>query len=312
MREITIGTRGSKLAMIQAEELLARLREIFPGLKAGLVKIRTRGDRYSTTALEEFAGQGVFVKELEKALLDKRIDLAVHSLKDLPSEIPEGLLLAAVTTRLDPRDVLISRCEKIAELAPGSKIGTGSPRRAVQLLALRPDLRVCNIRGNIDTRLRKVSDGEFDGAIVAAAAMIRLGWEERITEYLPIDHFTPAVGQGTLGIEIRFEDKEIATLLSKINDETTWHAVTAERTYLQALGGGCRAPIAAFGTVSGSILKLTGMVAGANGSQLLRAAEDGYASDSERIGRRLAQKMADMGALALIEAGESSQRYKLQ
>jgi hydroxymethylbilane synthase len=202
--------------------------------------------------------------------------------------------------------------ETSSELAPGSKIGTGSPRRAVQLLALRPDLRVCNIRGNIDTRLRKVSDGEFDGAIVAAAAMIRLGWEERITEYLPIDHFTPAVGQGTLGIEIRFEDKEIATLLSKINDETTWHAVTAERTYLQALGGGCRAPIAAFGTVSGSILKLTGMVAGANGSQLLRAAEDGYASDSERIGRRLAQKMADMGALALIEAGESSQRYKLQ
>jgi hydroxymethylbilane synthase len=245
MRKIAIGTRGSKLAVIQAEELLAKLREVFPELEADLVKIKTRGDRYSTTALEEFAGQGIFVKELEKALLDRRIDLAVHSLKDLPTEIPDGLMLAAVPVRLDPRDVLVSTCGRLCELTPGSKIGTGSPRRAVQLLALRPDLRVCGIRGNIDTRLRKVSAGEFDGVIVAAAAMIRLGWEERITEYLPVDYFTPAVGQGALGIEIRSEDKEIRTLVSKINDETAWQAVTAERTFLQALGGGCRAPIAA-------------------------------------------------------------------
>ncbi len=168
--------------------------------------------------------------------------------------------------------------EGLHELAPGSKIGTGSPRRAVQLLALRPDLQVCDIRGNIDTRLRKVSDGEFDGVIVAAAAMIRLGWEDRITEYLPIEHFTPAVGQGTLGIEIRSEDKEIATLVSKINDEPTWQAVTAERTFLQALGGGCRAPIAALGIVSDNTLKLTGMVAGVDGAHILRATEEGNAS----------------------------------
>jgi hydroxymethylbilane synthase len=300
MRKIAIGTRGSKLAVIQAEELLAKLREVFPELEANLVKIKTRGDRYSTTALDEFAGQGIFVKELEKALLDRRNDLAVHSLKDLPTEIPDGLMLAAVTARLDPRDVLVSRCGKLAELAPGSKIGTGSPRRAVQLLTLRPDLRVCGIRGNIDTRLRKVSDGEFDGVIVAAAAMIRLGWEERITEYLPVDYFTPAVGQGALGIEIRSEDKEMATLVSKINDETAWQAVTAERTYLQALGGGCRAPIAALGIVSDGILKLIGMVAGADSNHILRATEDGKASAAEYIGRRLAVKMAEMGALALI------------
>ena len=302
MREITVGTRGSKLAVIQAEELLAKLREAFPGLKAGVVKIKTTGDRYRTIALDKFAGQGKIVKEQEKALLDRQIDLAVHSLKDLPTEIPDGLTLAAATARLDPRDVLVSRCGKLYELAPGSKIGTGSPRRAVQLLALRPDLQVCGIRGNIDTRLRKVAEGEFDGVIVAAAAMIRLGWEDRIKEYLPVEHFTPAVGQGTLGIEIRSEDKEIATLISKINDEPTWQAVTAERTFLQALGGGCRAPIAALGIVSANTLKLNGMVASVDGVHILRATKDGSASTPEQVGKRLAQKMAEMGALALITA----------
>ena len=302
MREITVGTRGSKLAVIQAEELLAKLREAFPGLKAGVVKISTRGDRYRTIALDEFAGQGIFVKELEKALLDNQIDIAVHSLKDLPTEIPDGLTLSAATARLDPRDVLVSRCGKLAELVSGSKIGTGSPRRAVQLLALRPDLQVCGIRGNIDTRLRKVAEGEFDGVIVAAAAMIRLGWKDRIKEYLPVEHFTPAVGQGTLGIEIRSEDKEIATLVSKINDEPTWQAVTAERTFLQALGGGCRAPIAALGIVSANTLKLAGMVASIDGIHILRATKDGSASTPEQVGKRLAQKMAEMGALALITA----------
>jgi hydroxymethylbilane synthase len=313
MRKIAIGTRGSKLAVIQAEELLAKLREVFPELEADLVKIKTRGDRYSTTALEEFAGQGIFVKELEKALLDRRIDLAVHSLKDLPTEIPDGLMLAAVPVRLDPRDVLVSTCGRLCELTPGSKIGTGSPRRAVQLLALRPDLRVCGIRGNIDTRLRKVSAGEFDGVIVAAAAMIRLGCEERITEYLPVDYFTPAVGQGALGIEIRSEDKEIRTLVSKINDETAWQAVTAERTFLQALGGGCRAPIAALGIVSDGTLKLTGMVADVNGDHILHAAEKGNASAAEQLGKRLSRKMVEMGALALITAtGEPSQSQQRQ
>ena len=304
MREIAIGSRGSKLAVIQAEELLAKLRQVLPGLKACLVKITTRGDRDNTTALDGFSGQGIFVKELEKALLDKQIDLAVHSLKDLPTEIPQGLMLAAVTSRLDPRDVFISRDVKLADLAPGSKIGTGSRRRAVQLLALRPDLQVCDIRGNIDTRLRKVSDGEFDGVVVAAAALIRLGWQEKITEYLSIEHFTPAVGQGTLGIEVRSEDKEIAALVSKIKDQPTWQAVTAERTFLQTLGGGCRAPIAALGTVSAGTLKLTGMVAGADGSQILRAAEQGKTSTPEQIGKRLARKMAEMGALVLITATE--------
>jgi hydroxymethylbilane synthase len=305
MREIRIGTRGSKLALIQAEWFLTKLKETFPELKAILVKITTRGDRHSTDSLDKFAGEGIFVKELEKALLDGKIDLAVHSLKDLPTEIPEGLRLAAATARLDPRDVLISKAGKLAELAPGSKIGTGSRRRAVQLRAIRLDLRICDIRGNIDTRLRKVSDGEVDGIIVAAAAMIRLGWADRITEYLSTEHFMPAVGQGALGIEIRSGDTEITALVSVINDEPTWQCISAERAFLQALGGGCRAPIAALGTVSGGVLKLSGMVASADGHHIQRASEESNILTPEQTGRRLAQKMADMGALRYITKSRS-------
>ena len=297
MREISIGTRGSKLAVIQAEWFVTKLIEVFPALKTSLVKITTSGDRYSATVFDDFAGQGIFVKELEKALVGRQIDLAVHSLKDLPTAVPQGLMLAATPARLDPRDVLVSRAGSLAELAPGSKIGTGSYRRAVQLHALRPDLNICNIRGNIDTRLRKVSDGEVDGIIVAAAALIRLDWEDRITEYLPTDHFTPAVGQGALGIEIRSDDKEITTLVSAINDEPTWQCITAERAFLQALGGGCRAPIAAIGTVSDNALRLSGMVASADGTHILRAAEESDTLTPEKSGRSLAKKMEGMGAL---------------
>ncbi len=297
MKEIRIGTRGSKLATIQTEWLLATLKEISPELKVRLVKITTRGDKYGTTSLDKLAGQGIFVKELEKALLDGKIDLAVHSLKDMPTEIPHGLMLGAITARLDPRDILVSRAGNLAKLAPGSKIGTGSHRRAVQLRAIRPDLRICDMRGNIDTRLRKVSDGTVDGIIVAAAAMIRLGWEDKITEYLPTEHFTPAVGQGALGLEIRSVDKEIESVACKINHEPTRQCVTAERAFLQALGGGCRAPIAALGTVSHGILKLNGMVATADGDHVLRASEEGNALTPEATGECLAMKMAGMGAL---------------
>jgi len=293
---IAIGTRGSKLAVIQAESVLAELKRTTPGLEAAIVKIATRGDREGDTELHKFAEQGVFVKELEKALIDGKIDLAVHSLKDLPTEIPDGLSLAAATARLDPRDVLVSRAGKLAELAPGSKIGTGSPRRAVQLQAYRSDLEICEMRGNIDTRLRKVAEGEVDGIVVAAAALVRLGWEDRITEYLPPEHFVPAVGQGTLGIEIRSGDKETAALVSRVNHKATWQSVVAERTFLQALGGGCRAPIAALGVVSGGVLKLDGMVAGAESSHILRCSGEGDALAPEKVGARLAQKMVHMGA----------------
>lgn len=297
---IAIGTRGSKLALVQAESVLAELKRATPGLEATIVKIATRGDREGDTALDKFAEQGVFVKELEKALIDGKIDMAVHSLKDLPTEIPDGLSLAAATARLDPRDVLVSRAGKLAQLAAGSKIGTGSPRRAVQLQAYRSDFEICEMRGNIDTRMRKVAEGEVDGIVVAAAALVRLGWEDRITEYLPAEHFVPAVGQGTLGIEIRSGDKETAALVARVNHEATWQSVVAERTFLQALGGGCRAPIAALGVVSGDVLKLDGMVASAGGNHILHCSQQGDALAPEKVGAHLAQKMVQMGALDYI------------
>lgn len=298
---IVIGSRGSKLALIQAEWVLNKLKEANPGLKVSLAKITTRGDRDSGTSLARLAGQGVFVKELEVALLKDEIDLAVHSLKDMPTEISHDFSLAAVTPRTDPRDILVSGAGKLAELASGSIIGTGSFRRAAQLLAYRPDLKVREIRGNIETRLQKVSNGEFDGVILAAAALIRLGWETKITEYLPVDYFVPAVGQGALGVEIRSEDKEIAALVSSLNHKPTWQSVIAERAFLQALGGGCHTPLAAFGTVSGSTLKLIGMVANDSGSRILRCSEEGSALAPEQAGIKLAQKMIDMGASQIIE-----------
>ncbi|MFQ5924713.1 MAG: hydroxymethylbilane synthase [Dehalococcoidia bacterium] len=309
-KSIIIGSRGSRLALIQAESVLAQLREANPHLEFSLSKIATEGDRNRHLSLDRMAGVGVFVKELEAALLEGRIDLAVHSLKDLPTEVPEGLYLAAATERLDPRDILISTSGRLAELAPGSRIGTGSIRRAAQLIAYRPDLEVCSIRGNVDTRLRKVSSGEVDGVILAAAALLRLGWEHRITEHLPLEHFLPAAGQGALGIEIRANDEEIAELVSPLHHQPTWQSVVAERTFLSALGGGCRAPIAVLGTVDDSTLKLTGMVADAGGKGVLRASGEGSATTPEQVGIRLARKILEMGASKFIAEARTREQGK--
>ena len=302
--KIVVGSRGSKLALTQAGSFVAEIKEINPHLEVGVSKIVTRGDRDRHTQLDRTASVGVFVKELEEALLDGRIDLAVHSLKDMPTQIPQGLCLTAVTERLDPRDVLVSRGERLTELAPGSKIGTGSFRRAVQLTSYRPDLEICSIRGNIDTRLRKVYCGEVDGLLLAAAAFIRLGLEDKISEYLPLEYFLPAIGQGTLGIEIRLGDEESAELALPINHLPTWQSVTAERAFIRALGGGCRAPIAALGTVDGSALRLEGMVADISGKIILRTSEESVNITPEEAGIRLAKRMLVMGASDFItEAG---------
>ncbi len=299
-RKLIVGSRGSRLALIQSESVAAKIRALNPYLEVGTSKIVTTGDRNRHIQLDHFADIGVFVKELEAALIDGQIDLAVHSLKDMPTQIPQGLYLAAVTERFDPRDVLVSRAGRLDELAPGSKIGTGSLRRTVQMAAYHPDLKTCGIRGNIDTRLRKVSGGEFDGVILAAAAMVRLGWEAKISEYLSLEHFLPAVGQGALGIEMRLGDEEMAELVSQINHRPTWQSVTAERAFLSALGGGCRAPIAALGTVVNNILRLEGMVADVTGKKILRASEKGSTMNPEEVGIGLAQKMLSMGATKFI------------
>lgn len=214
----------------------------------------------------------------------------------MPTQIPSGLYLAAVTERLDPRDVLVSRGEKLVELASGAKVGTGSLRRAVQLGVCRPDLEVCSIRGNVDTRLQKVVNGEFDGVILAAAALKRLGWEDRISEYLSTEHFLPAVGQGTLAIETRLDDSEVVNIVVPLNHLPTWQSITAERAFLSALGGGCRAPIAALGTVDGTTLKLEGMVADVRKRKVLHSSEEGSTVAPEELGVSLAQKLLALGA----------------
>lgn len=298
-RKLTVGSRGSRLALIQAESVAARIREVSPGIEVVISKIVTEGDRHRQAQPENMEGVGVFVKELEEALLDGRIDIAVHSLKDLPTELPPRLCLLAVTERLDPRDVLVAN-SGLNKLASGARIGTGSLRRAVQLGRYRPDLQVDNIRGNIDTRLRKVSSGEFDGVIVAAAAMWRLGWQGRITEYLPLSDFLPAVGQGALAVEARLGDEDIAGLISPLNHPPAWQSINAERAFLRTLGGGCRTPVAALGTVNGNTISLQGMVADVSTGKMLRASEKGSVKSPEEAGERLAEKLLGMGASEFI------------
>jgi hydroxymethylbilane synthase len=296
--KVVAGSRGSKLALIQTESVVARIRDLDPRLQVSVNTIATSGDRDRHTQLDRI-GIAAFVKELEEALLDGRIDLAVHSLKDVPTELPQGLCLLAVTERLDPRDAIVSK-SKLAELIPGSTIGTGSLRRTVQINRYRPDLEVCSMRGNVETRLRKVSSSEVDGIIVAAAAMVRLHLEDKITEYLPLDRFLPSAGQGIVVIEVRSEDKEMSGLISPLNHLPTWQCAMAERAFLHTLGGGCRAPIAALGMISNTTLKLEGMIASVNSKEMLHASEEGNSTSPDEIGIRLAQRMLTMGASKFI------------
>jgi len=297
-RRIVVGSRGSRLALIQTGTVVARIREINPGLEVSISKISTTGDR-DHRSLPGVMDTAIFVKELEEALLGGRIDIAVHSLKDLPTELPPGLGLIAVTERLDSRDALVAN-SGLNELAAGARIGTSSLRRKVQLMSYRPDLQAKPIRGNVDTRLRKVQSGEFDGVIVAAAALLRLGWAEKITEYLPLSAFLPAVGQGALAIEGRLSDADIARLVSPVNHLPTWQCVTAERALLRALKGGCRTPVAALATVNGDTLRLDGMVASISGRRVRQASEEGGAESAEEIGIKLAAKMQELGAAEII------------
>ena len=299
-RIVIVGSRSSKLALIQAESVASRIRETNSDVEVSIKQVLTEGDRKRYVPLEHLDGIGFFVKELEEALLDGRIDLAVHSLKDMPTQVSSGLCLLAVTERLDPRDILVSRGKNLAELASGARIGTGSPRRAVQLNACRPDLAAVSIRGNVDTRMRKVASGECDGVILAAAALKRLGWEKRISEYLSTEQFLPAVGQGVLAIEVRSGDTGIEKIVLPLNDLRTWQSITAERTFLDALGGGCRAPIAALGTVNGVTLRLQGMVADVKQAKILHSSAKGSNTLPEELGLRLAQKLLDMGGGELL------------
>ena len=302
-KKLIIGSRGSKLAMAQAETVAALIRKANPGLEVSISRISTAGDRNQRTPLWQASTVGVFVKELEEALLDKRIDLAVHSLKDMPSELPAGLGLAAVLERAYPGDVLVTKGKKLSELPAGAQIGTGSLRRAAEMASHRPDLKIVNIRGNVDTRVGKVTSGELDGVILAAAGLKRLGWADKITEYLPLDHFLPAVGQGIIAIEARSDDKEITGIVAPLNHKPTWHSMTAERAFLRTLAGGCQAPIAALALVTGDTLKIEGIVIDVKNNKPLRSSETGSVKQAQALGTKLAKRLLAAGADKLL-AGE--------
>jgi hydroxymethylbilane synthase len=287
-KKITIGSRGSKLALIQANSVALKLKGIYPHAEISILKVVTKGDRDQQSELDNMEAD-VFVKELDEALLNNEIDIAVHSLKDVPVTLSAGLCLIAITERLDPRDVLVSKSIKLDEFLPGSRIGTSSLRRSSQLTHYRSDLRICSVRGNVDTRVDKVYSGEIDGLVTASAAMIRLKEEGKITEYLSTSHFLPAAGQGAIAIEARIADKEIKDMLSPANYLPAWQSTMAERAFLNTLGAGCHTSIAALGVVKNKILRLDAMVASPD--------------HAEEIGIKLAQKMIKQGALKLIRGG---------
>jgi hydroxymethylbilane synthase len=305
-KRLVVGSRGSRLAVIQAEELIGQLRNAVPQLELSLVKIRTQGDRDRKSPLSQIGGRGVFVKELEDALLRGKIDVAVHSLKDMPSQLDPGLQLAAVPPRRDPRDALVSGSGKtLSQLPAGARIGTGSQRRALELQAFRPDLKACPLRGNIDTRVSKVCPGGLDGVIVAAAALERMGWQDKVTEYLPIEVFLPAACQGALGVEIKAGEGAAATV-ALVNDEVSWQTTAAERAFLRTLGGGCRSAIAAMARIENDTMHIEGMVAGLLSSKTVRAKLTSSRHMPEELGKRLAEKLLEMGAGKLIEEASLS------
>ena len=298
-KSIVLGTRGSRLALLQAQYIVNELERLYPFLSFRVEKIRTEGDKPSPSVS---LGKGMFVKELEVALVKEEIGMAVHSFKDVPTSLLSGLTIAAVSQREDPRDVLVSRRADSLDMLPhGARMGTGSLRRAAQIKAIRPDLSILDIRGNVNTRLEKLRQGYFDGIIMAAAGMIRLSLDKHITQYLPLHTFPPCPGQGALAVEVRKKDEEMKRLLFPLNHEPTAKAITAERTFLRVLGGGCRTPIAALGKVEGNILRLTGMVAAPDGGRLLRADMEGNAGDPEKVGTLLGQKLLEMGAKEILD-----------
>jgi hydroxymethylbilane synthase len=300
-RTFVVGSRGSRLSQRQTELALEALRRARPEARLEARVIRTTGDR-SRASLSEIGGRGVFVVELERALLVGEIDIAVHSLKDMPSDATDGLAVAAVTEREDVRDALVSRGGlTLADLPGGAVVGTGSPRRASQLLAARPDLRVADIRGNVDTRVRKVEDGRYDAAVLAAAGLARLGWLERAAELLPTEVMLPAVGQGALALQVRADDAEASELVSALDDPASRIATAAERAFEARLGGGCHAAIAALSELNSAGLRLRGLVGDPAGGRLLRGEIEGATDDAESLGVRLADRLIGQGARELLE-----------
>ncbi|HVF57975.1 MAG TPA: hydroxymethylbilane synthase [Pyrinomonadaceae bacterium] len=303
---LVIGSRGSKLALWQAEWVRARLASIEPRIEVRIEIIKTSGDVMRDVPLAVIGGKGVFTKELEQALLERRIDVAVHSLKDLPTVVPGGLSITAIAEREDARDALVLPADaprenaSIKSLPRGASVGTSSPRRLAQLKHLRPDVVVRDLRGNVDTRLRKLDAGEYAAVILASAGLRRLGFAERISAPVSTEEMLPAVGQGALGIETRADDDATNALVVRLDHAPTRAACEAERALLRRLGGGCTVPIAAHATLRGDVLRLEGMVAALSGEEVVREWLEGDAADAVAIGEALAARLQELGANSLL------------
>ena len=299
---ITIGTRGSKLALWQAHWVKDALTSQDDGLQVDITIIKTKGDKILDVPLAKVGGKGLFVKEIEDALLAKKIDLAVHSMKDMPAELPDGLCIGAIPEREAPHDVLISRQEKsLADLEKGATVGTSSLRRAAQLLNKKPELTIVPLRGNLDTRLRKLDAGEMDAIVLAAAGVKRLGLAHRISEDLGAEVMLPAAGQGALCIEIRENDAHITSVVGVLDHGETRRTVLGERAFLHRMGGSCQVPIAAHGKMIDGQYRLAGLVAEIDGSHIIRETLTGPADDAERIGNELADRLIGLGADRILE-----------
>ncbi len=301
MSTVTIGTRDSSLALWQAEWVRSQLEKAYPSQHFELMPVKTKGDKILDVPLAKIGDKGLFTKELEQALLGRDIDLAVHSLKDLPTLLPEGLMLAAFCPREEPRDVFLGKNgTKLEDLPPGSVIGTSSLRRKAQLQHLRPDLEFADLRGNLQTRWQKLQGSDLAGIVLAAAGVKRLGWEERITQVIPTQWVLPAVGQGCIAVEIAENRSEMARMLCILNDRETEWAVLAERSLMRRLEGGCQVPIGALAEIRENRIVLKGMVASLDGKAMLCAEAQGF--DPVQVGLEVAENLLAQGAQAILQA----------
>jgi len=298
--KLTIGTRGSALALWQARHVASIIEKSAPSIKVELMTIKTQGDKILDAPLSKIGGKGLFTKEIEDALLDGRVDLAVHSLKDLPTELPEGLVLAAIMKREDPRDAFISRDgRQLDDLPAGARIGTSSLRRKAFLLHRFPALEVISIRGNVDTRVRKMETEDLAGVMLAAAGIVRMGLADRITQYMDSDTVIPAIGQGALAIETRAEDPAIAKIAAMLDDPVTSRCARVERAFLRRMGGGCQVPMAAHCVPDGEGIKVVAAVVHPDGNPMVRDSYTGPSAD-ETVGERLADGLLSMGASEIL------------
>jgi hydroxymethylbilane synthase len=299
---VTIGTRGSALALVQTTWIKEQILRHFPEMDVSIKIIKTSADKDTTSSLRSSSNIGVFVKELEQALLDKEIDIAVHSMKDVPTQISQGLRIAAIPEREDARDAFIAHQAKgLMELPKGSTVGTGSVRRQAQILAIRPDLKIMDIRGNVDTRLKKLQDGIYDAIILACAGLLRLGFHDRLTSPLDYAQMLPAPGQGALAVEIRNQDSRIETVVSPLNHQATAIAVSAERSFLQRMGGGCNVPVAVYAHLLQDTLAMDALVASPDGQRIVRESIRVNLKETDAAVASLADRILQRGGRAILD-----------